>query len=194
MGRMRLRYLTQVAMLAALTAVGALVSIPLGPVPFTLQSLMVPLSGALLGPAGGFLSQVVYLLLGFAGVPVFAGLSSGVGVLARPTGGFLLSFPLAAAVAGWLVQRLERRGRPGFWPLLAAMMAADAVVFAIGLPWLAYFFGPAKGKALDFYKAAQLGLFPFLVTDLLKLAAAAELTLRLRPVLRRTGQEIRRVG
>ncbi len=186
---MRLRHLIQAAMLAALTAVGALVTVPLGPVPFTLQSLVVPLSGALLGPAGGFLSQVVYLLLGFAGLPVFAGFASGVGVLARPTGGFLLAFPLAAATAGWLTARPARRvhpgrqARPGFWGVFGAMLAADAVIFAVGLPWLAYFLGPAAGKAFNLVHAAELGLLPFLLTDLLKLTAAAGLAVRLRPIL-----------
>ncbi|MHB9145318.1 MAG: biotin transporter BioY [Symbiobacteriia bacterium] len=179
---MRLRGLTQVAMLAALTAVSALVTIPLGPVPFTLQSLVVPLAGALLGPAGGFLSQVVYLLLGFAGLPIFAGFSSGVGMLAAPTGGFLLSFPLAAAVAGWLTQ--TRSGRPqGFWRVFLAMVAADAVVFLIGVPWLAYTIGPARGGSPDLAKALRLGFLPFALTDLLKLVLASFLAMRLRSAL-----------
>ncbi|MGE5590457.1 MAG: biotin transporter BioY [Bacillota bacterium] len=181
---MRLRQLTQASLLAALTAVSALVTVPLGPVPFTLQSLVVPLSGALLGPAGGFFSQVVYLLLGFAGLPVFAGFASGVGVLARPTGGFLLSFPLAAATAGWLTARLARGARPAFWRILGAMLVADAVVFAVGLPWLAYSLGPAAGKPFSLLRAAELGLLPFLLTDLFKLTAAAGLAVRLMPVLR----------
>ncbi len=169
-------------MLAALTAVGALVTIPLGPVPFTLQSLVVPLAGALLGPAGGFLSQVVYLLLGFAGLPIFAGFSSGVGMLAAPTGGFLLSFPLAAAVAGWLTR--ARSGRPqGFWRVFLAMVAADVVVFLIGVPWLAYTIGPARGGSLDLAGALRLGFLPFALTDLLKLVLAAFLAMRLRSAL-----------
>lgn len=167
-------------MLAALTAVSALVSVPLGPVPFTLQSLMVPLSGAVLGPAGGFFSQLVYLLLGFVGLPVFANFSSGIATLAQPSGGFLLSFPLAAAFAGWLTGALERRGRVRFWPLLGVMIAADLVVFAIGVPWLAYVLGPAKGQGFNLLLAVKLGLIPFILSDLAKLAAAAALAVRLR--------------
>lgn len=191
---MRLRNVIQASFLAALTAVSALLTVPLGPVPFTLQSLVVPLSGALLGPGGGFLSQVVYLLLGFAGLPVFAGFASGVGALARPTGGFLLSFPLAAATAGWLTARPNRRARPSFWGALGAMVAADAVVFAVGLPWLAYSLGPAVGKSFDLMHAAELGLLPFLLTDLLKLAAAAGLAVRLMPVLRAGGRPFPAAG
>lgn len=197
-----MRYLAQTAILAALTAVGALVTVPLGPVPFTLQSLVVPLAGALLGAAGGFLSQVVYLLLGFVGLPVFAGFTSGIGMLATPTGGFLLSFPLAAAVAGWLTG--PRGFRPGagapaasgprsstplsFWRVFTAMVVADAVVFLIGVPWLAYAIGPAHGGPLDLVKAARLGFLPFAATDLLKLVVAAFLAIRLRAALGRTLQ------
>ena len=94
--------MTRTALMAAVTAVAAQITIPLpfSPVPFTLQVLAVILSGLLLGPRHGALSQVVYVLVGAVGVPVFAQFSGGLGVVLGPTGGYILSYPLAAAIAG----------------------------------------------------------------------------------------------
>src|SRR5215204_6140633 len=94
--------MTRAALMAAVTAVAAQIAIPLpfSPVPFTLQVLGVILSGLLLGPRYGALAQAIYLLIGAVGVPVFAQFRGGLGVLLGPTGGYLLSYPIAAAVAG----------------------------------------------------------------------------------------------
>ena len=86
--------------MVAVTAVAAQIAIPTPPVPFTLQVLAVLLSGLVLGPRHGALAQAVYLLVGTVGVPVFAEFSGGLGVILGPTGGYLISYPIAAAVAG----------------------------------------------------------------------------------------------
>src|SRR5829696_7645933 len=86
--------------MAAVTAAAAQITIPLSPVPFTLQVLAVILSGLLLGVRHGALAQAVYVLVGAIGVPVFAGFKGGLGILLGPTGGYLISYPIAAAVAG----------------------------------------------------------------------------------------------
>lgn len=90
------------ALMTALTAVGAYLIIPLpfSPVPITLQTFFVLLSGRLLGKKYGVLSQIVYLLLGTAGLPIFSGGRGGIGILVGPTGGFLISFLAAAWIAG----------------------------------------------------------------------------------------------
>ncbi|HWI45563.1 MAG TPA: biotin transporter BioY [Rubrobacter sp.] len=92
--------ITRVALMAAVTAVAAQITIPLFPVPFTLQVLAVILSGLLLGVRHGALAQAVYVLVGAVGVPVFAGFTGGLGHIFGPTGGYLISYPIAAAVAG----------------------------------------------------------------------------------------------
>ncbi len=92
--------MTRTALMAAVTAVAAQIAVPIFPVPFTLQVLAVVLSGLLLGPRYGALAQAIYLLVGAIGVPVFAEFRGGLGVLLGPTGGYLLSYPLAAAIAG----------------------------------------------------------------------------------------------
>ena len=92
--------MTRVALMAAVTAVAAQIAVPIPPVPFTLQVLAVILSGLLLGPRYGALAQAIYVLVGAVGVPVFAEFSGGLGVILGPTGGYLVSYPIAAAVAG----------------------------------------------------------------------------------------------
>jgi biotin transport system substrate-specific component len=87
--------------MAAVTAVAAQIAIPIPPMPFTLQVLAVILSGLLLGPRYGALAQAVYVLVGAVGVPVFSEFSGGLGAILGPTGGYLVSYPIAAAAAGF---------------------------------------------------------------------------------------------
>jgi len=164
--------LAAVLFVTALTAAAAQISIPLPftPVPFTLQPMVVLLGGAALGSRLGMSSQVLYLLLGVAGLPVFAAsplLPQGFGRLLGPTGGYLLSYPLAAFAAGWLAERsFDRR----YLTSLLAMAVGLSVVFACGVAWLAWFAQPAPaGLSL----ALRTGLVPFLAADAMKVALAA---------------------
>ena len=99
---MQVNKMIKAALMTALTAVGAYLIIPLpfSPVPITLQTFFVLLSGRLLGKKYGAVSQIVYLLLGAAGLPIFSGGRGGIGILLGPTGGFLISFIIAAWIAG----------------------------------------------------------------------------------------------
>src|SRR5215208_6670677 len=130
--------MTRTALMAAVTAVAAQIAIPLpfSPVPFTLQVLAVILSGLLLGPRYGALAQVVYVLLGAVGLPVFAQFSGGLGVVLGPTGGYLLSYPVAAAVAGLAAG--AARSAPRARALLSSFLlgcVALAVIYAVGAGW-----------------------------------------------------------
>lgn len=160
-----------VAFVTALTAAAAQVSIPLPftPVPFTFQPTIVLLGGAALGARLGMTSQLAYLALGIAGLPVFAAsplLPQGVVRLFGPTGGYLMSYPLAAFAAGWLAERgFDRR----YLTSVLAMAVGLAIVFAGGVLWLGFFAQPARG----FSSAIAIGLTPFLVADIAKLFAAA---------------------
>ncbi len=161
-----------VLFVTALTAAAAQVSIPLPftPVPLTLQPMVVLLGGAALGSRLGLSSQVLYLLAGIAGLPVFAAspfLPQGIARLLGPTGGFLLSYPLAAFVAGWLAERcFDRR----YLTSLVAMACGLAVVFASGVLWLAWFSQPV---AVGLDAALRTGFYPFVGADLIKLAFAS---------------------
>ena len=164
--------LAAVLFVTALTAAAAQISIPLPftPVPFTLQPMVVLLGGAALGSRLGMSSQVLYLLLGVAGLPVFAAsplLPQGFGRLLGPTGGYLLSYPLAALAAGWLAERsFDRR----YLTSLLAMAVGLSVVFACGVAWLAWFAQPAPA---GLSVALRTGLVPFLAADAMKVALAA---------------------
>jgi len=161
-----------VLFVTALTAAAAQISIPLPftPVPFTLQPMVVLLGGAALGARLGMSSQVLYLFLGIAGLPVFAAsplLPQGFGRLLGPTGGYLLSYPLAAFAAGWLAERsFDRR----YLTSLIAMAVGLTIVFACGVAWLAWLAQPAS---VGLSAALRTGLVPFLAADAIKVALAA---------------------
>src|SRR5215213_5913241 len=124
--------------MVGVTAVAAQIAIPTPPVPFTLQVLAVLLSGLVLGPRHGALVQAVYLLVGAVGVPVFAQFSGGLGVILGPTGGYLISYPIAAAVAGLAAPAVAggARRRALIWGLVWGY-AGLAVIYALGVAWLA---------------------------------------------------------
>jgi biotin transport system substrate-specific component len=157
-----------VVFVAVLTAAASQISVPLPftPVPFTFQPMVVLLGGALLGPRLGACSQVLYLAAGLAGLPVFASspaLPQGAGRLLGPTGGYLMAYPAAAWITGWLAARgFDRR----YVTSAAAMMAGLAVIFATGVAWLASFVGGVDA-------ALRAGLLPFVLVDLVKVCLAA---------------------
>ncbi len=165
---------------AALVALAAQVAVPLSitRVPLTLQPLAVLVVGGLLGAAGGASALVLYLAAGASGLPVFAGGSGGALHLLGPTGGYLLAFPVAAGVTGWLCGRAG--GQAGRRAVLGALLASAAgmlVIHAGGWAQLAILAG-------DPGAAFRLGFLPFFANDLIKVGLAALLILALRPRFR----------
>ncbi|ARP95171.1 biotin transporter BioY [Bordetella genomosp. 13] len=154
----------------ALLAIGVLllslssyVAIPMAPVPITMQTLAVTLVGALYGWRMGTVSVAVWLALGAAGLPVLADGGSGLQKFMGPTAGYLFAFPLAAALAGGLVQRGWDGGRLGL--AFAAMLAATALCLLFGGAWLAVTIG--------WEKALMKGVAPFVPGGVIKSLAAA---------------------
>ncbi len=162
---------------AALTAVGARLSVPIPgtPVPFTLQPVAVLLSGLMLGGALGATSQLTYLAIGAAGLPVFA-LGGGLAYLGGPTAGYLLAFPLAAGVVGAVAG-----DRPGILRVVLAGVAGLFVVHVSGAAWLSLqpWFG---GESVSTF---ELSLVPFLFGDVLKVGLVAVVALGLAGRVRR---------
>ncbi|NPA47513.1 MAG: biotin transporter BioY [Thermococci archaeon] len=142
-----------VGVMAALTAVGAQVSVPIGQVPVTLQVLFVLLSGLMLGPRLGFLALLVYDVAGALGLPVFAGLTGGLGQIYGPLGGYIVAFPLAAFLAG-----LSRE--KGRWTMLTLSLAAVGLIYLLGWARLSVIIGPEK--------ALTVGVLPFIPFDVAK--------------------------
>jgi biotin transport system substrate-specific component len=160
-----------VLFVTALTAVAAQISVPLPftAVPFTFQPTVVLIGGAVLGARLGFAAQALYLALGIAGLPVFAAsplLAPGAARLLGPTGGYLMSYPVAAFVTGLLAERgFDRR----MLTSTIAMAAGLAVIFASGILWIAFAMPGSRGLSA----ALAAGFFPFIVADLLKMIAGA---------------------
>lgn len=149
-----------------LTGLGAFVRIPLPftPVPLTLQTLFVLLSGALLGRKLGFISQASYLLLGMVGIPLFSGCSAGALYLYGVTAGYIIGFLPAVLISASLLKKEDH------WAVIFAKLSlADVVILAAGTLWLKLSLGLSLGTAI------LLGFVPFIAGDLLKVAVATTL-------------------
>ena len=143
-----------------LTAIASQITIPFKPVPFTLQTMVVVLSGAFLGAKKGFYSQVIYLLAGCLGLPVFAQVPDATIGFARlfgPTGGYLLAFPAAAFITGYLT----KINKSYFWVLIS-MFIGNSVILLTGSIYLGTFY--LKNISLAF----EVGVIPFLIWEMVK--------------------------
>ncbi len=147
------------------TTLGAYVRIPImgSPVPITLQTFFVLLSGAVLGMRVGLLSQLLYLSLGILGVPVFQGYAFGLLHILGPTGGYLAGFPIASFVVGYIIQRTAFKR---YWTLLA-FLTGHLIIYAAGVLWLAY------ALRMDILRSVTIGILPFLPGDLIKIGLGA---------------------
>lgn len=177
----QLRMMVYAALFAALTAVGAFLAIPIGPVPIVLQNMFVYLAGLMLGGRWGLASVGVYLLAGACGLPVFAGGLGGIGRFIGPTGGYLVGYLPAVFLIGKISQRAKQRMLSD----VLAMICGTLVLYTFGVSWLKII------TAMPASKALALGLYPFLIGDALKIVAAAVIARALRPVVRVPSYESR---
>lgn len=161
-----LRQILLVAIGVAAIALAAKVRVPMWPVPITMQTFAVLTVGAVYGFRLGGLTLLAYLALGALGVSVFTGEGAGLAYMAGPTGGYLVGFLVAAALVGWFAERGWSVSVPG---MVGALALGNAVIYAFGLPWMAYLFLAERG--MDW--VLQWGMTNFLLGDLLKLALAA---------------------
>lgn len=158
------RRMVLIALFAALTGIGAFISFPLQPIPFTLQPFFIFLAGMVLDPFDAFLSQAVYLAIGAIGIPVYSGMTGGVGHLFGPTGGFLFGFMLCSWITAIIIRAV---GRDKLLTYIFGGMAGMAVLYLFGVAWLGYVTGMGMEKAFT------VGALPFLLFDFVKLLVAA---------------------
>jgi biotin transport system substrate-specific component len=177
-------YLVLCGLFAALCAICSFITIPLGftPVPINLATLAVFLAGGILGKKYGTISLVVYVLLGAVGIPVFAGFKGGLGVLAGPTGGYIIGYIAAAFLVGFIVDTaISKLDKASFVKSLViniiAMIIGLAVCYALGTAWFMISTGTGFGAAM------VSCVIPFLPGDAMKIALAAILVAKLRPLL-----------
>lgn len=169
----QLRNMVYASLMAALTAAGAYIAIPIGPVPIVLQNLFIMLAGLLLGGRWGVISVAVYLVAGAIGLPVFAGGTGGIGKFVGPTGGYLVGYLFAA----FLIGTISEKGKGRIGVDIGAMLLGSLVIYAIGVTWLKVVTG------MDFQKAVTVGMLPFLIGDGVKIAAAIAIARAIRPIM-----------
>jgi biotin transport system substrate-specific component len=185
---MNIQNMTRVGIFAAITVVLSQIAIPLPftPVPLSLSLLAVFMTGVILSPKGAFLAQMVYLLLGAVGLPVFHGFTGGFSRLIGPTGGYLVAYPLMAAAVSLSISLYEKkRGEenPPFSPALAGWVlgghaAALLICYVLGTIWLCTLSGVSLGQALG------MAVYPFIPLDAAK---ALVCTFAILPMRRRIG-------
>lgn len=169
---------------AAFTAVFSQISLPIGPVPISCSLIAVYLAGLFLPVKTAALSQLVYLLLGIIGVPVFAGFQSGAARLAGPTGGYLLVYPVIALILSLAMviydKKLARKplaARASY--IVSAMLVSLIVCYAAGTAWFTVFSGSS------FQKALSLTVVPFIAGDIAKIVLCTVVTLSARERLKK---------
>lgn len=176
-----LRPLVLTGVFAALTAVCGFLKIPLGFMSITLQTMMAALAGILLGSKWGAVSQGVYLALGLLGLPIFTQ-GGGLGYVFQPSFGFLLGFPLTAAVAG-------RLSRDTLSPVRLALAAATGILagYVIGVPYMGVILNVYLGKGLSVWTIVETGLLIYLPGEAVKVAVTAVVSPPLKRAIQNAG-------
>lgn len=160
------------ALMTAVTCIVAPLSIPIGPVPISLTNFAIYLALYILDWKKETVSYLLYLLIGFVGLPVFSGFTGGVGKLAGPTGGYIIGFIPMAIIAGIIIDHFRQR-----WIQLAGMIAGTAVCYAFGTLWFCLQSGTAPAAALS------ICVIPFIPGDLIKMIIAIMIAPKIRKQL-----------
>lgn len=177
--KLSVREMCQIGVFVAIIAACAQVVVP-GPggVPFTLQVWAISLAGLMLGARKGTIAAVAYVLLGAFGAPVFAGMAGGLGVIMRHTGGFIISFPIVA----WLAGIGGQRG--GIVWALVGLAAGSVVNLAIGLVWFSWIMGLSLAVSFGYAVA------PFLIVTVVRTVVLPFISGGLKAAFKRAGVEI----
>lgn len=170
-----IRSLTRISIFTALTGVGAFLSIPIGIVPITLQSMFVLLAGFLLGFKGAVLSQVAYLIIGLIGIPVFSNFTGGIQTIFLPQFGFLLGFVVMGGISSLAYEKANTMVGFLFYGLLASIG-----LYIIGLTYMAFILNVLMKSGISFSGILKIGLLSFIPGDALKLFLASLLALKIK--------------
>jgi biotin transport system substrate-specific component len=176
--KITIRELCFIAIFVAIIAICAQIIVPAGPVPFTLQAWAVSLAGLILGPKNGMLAALAYVFLGAFGAPVFAGFAGGLGTIMRPTGGFILSFPVVALLAG-----LGERKGGIFWTILG-LAAGSIVNWVVGLLWFNWI--TEFGLIISFGYAVA----PFIIIGIVRTAVLPFVSKSIKAAMKKAGVKL----
>lgn len=162
------------ALAVALICVCSWIAIPLGTVPVTLQSLAVFVTAALLGIRRSFFAVIAYMVLGFIGIPVFAGFTGGIAKLLTPTGGYLLGFLLVTPLVAWLLARKKH----SFWHKTLIFSLATLILYACGVFWLVLV--AETTTKIGLWSALLVCVIPYILPDICKIVLAATISQKLQ--------------
>lgn len=161
---MKTKQIIYTAFFAIFTAIGAFITIPIGPIPFTLQSLFVVLSGIFLGPYFGPLSQMLYVFLGLIGLPIFSQFTGGVSIIFKPNFGYILGFILASFFSGVLNQNLKHSKYKYFLISIISSLS----IYILGVPYMYIILNYVSNITMSFTQCLLTGFIIFIPSDLLK--------------------------
>ncbi len=173
------RDVAYVATGVALMTVCAWISIPVGDVPFTLQTFAVSVIGMLLGWKKGFAAVAIYILAGLVGIPVFAGFRAGVQAIAGPTGGYIFGFLFAVTVSGFCKLLPLKNKTVRTTAAFAGMLLGLIVCYSFGTLWFLGVYAKKTGAEIGLSAALMTCVVPYIVPDLVKTALAAVISVRL---------------
>ena len=179
----KLQWMILTAIFAALTAIGAFIKIPTPTVPFTLQFFFCAFAGLLLGKKYGLYSQLLYIFIGLAGMPVFTN-GGGPSYLLQPTFGYLIGFALCAFIIGAGCHNKEKLR---FFPLFFTIVFGLLIVYLFGILHLYIILDLYLGKTLSFMQLLWIGFLPYILFDVLQSAIIAWIALKVMPLLRKSG-------
>ncbi len=173
--KLKTKDLAFIGIFAAIIAVCSWITVPLGAVPVTLQTLGVCIAAGLLGAKRGTLSVVIYIFLGLVGVPVFSGFGAGPGVLFGMTGGYIIGFIFTALIVGLAVDLIGKR----LWVYVVFMVLGIAVCYAFGTVWFIFVY-TQKVSSITIGSALSMCVIPFIIPDLVKIGVASAICMALK--------------
>ncbi|MDO5719050.1 MAG: biotin transporter BioY [Tissierellia bacterium] len=174
---MNTKKLSTIALIIAMLSIGAMISIPIGPVPISLQSAFVIIGGIIAGSRDSAIAQIVYLIAGLIGLPVFAGMQGGIHYLFSPTFGFLLGFIPAAWIVGWGYNEKKRKAR------ILSLIFANLVIYFLGIIYFYYIKNIYSGSDIDLIRIFKMIVIPFIPGDIVKTLIAYNMGIRLEKIL-----------
>lgn len=176
------REMSFIGLFVALTAVGAFIpGIPIGPVPITLQTLFTALAGVILGARLGAWSQLIYVLLGLIGLPIFSGFTGGLSKVMSPSFGYLIGFIVSAYITGKLCTRTNNIK---FFNLFIYIFIGYIFIYIIGIPYMYIILTKVMGTSITFYGAFKMGCLVFLPGDIIKAIVTALLGVKILPLIK----------
>ena len=179
--KLNIREISLISVFGALTSIEAFISIPIELVPMTMQTLFVILSGILLGSKLGFLSQLLYILLGLIGLPVFSGFTGGIQTIFSPSFGFIIGFSIAAYFIGKINESKDKNKNPAKLIFFSSIIGS-LIIYVIGLPYMYLILNRLMGMNLSIFEIFKIGCLLFIPGDIIKLILASLLGIRLRPI------------